>query len=98
MEKEKLREIVKKSVEEVWFNRRSMNPVADQTEFLTEALHQALSMSGVVESADSPSINNEGTHLLDEYGKKICNCVDPNRTYFPGGAIVCMNCWGEWYH
>lgn len=47
MEKEKLREIVKKSVEEVWFNRRSMNPVADQTEFLTEALHQALSMSGV---------------------------------------------------
>ena len=48
MDKEKLREIVKKSVEEVWYNRRSMNPVADQTELLTEALHQALSMSGVV--------------------------------------------------
>jgi hypothetical protein len=48
MEKEQLREMVKKSVKEVWYNRRSMNPVEDQTELLTEALHQALSMSGVV--------------------------------------------------
>ena len=52
MDKEKLREIVKKSVEEVWYNRRSMNPVADQTELLTEALYQALSMSGVSDSGE----------------------------------------------
>ena len=56
IEKEKLREIVKKSVEDVWYNRRSFNPVADQTEHITEALHQALSMSGVVESADSKNL------------------------------------------
>ena len=57
IEKEKLREIVKKSVEDVWYNRRSFNPVADQTELLTEALHQALSMSGVSNSiSDSKNL------------------------------------------
>ena len=42
MEKEKIREIVKKSVEDCWYNRRSLNPVEEQTEFLTEELYKAL--------------------------------------------------------
>lgn len=65
MEKEKLREIVKKSVEDVWYNRRSMNPVADQTELLTEALHQALSMSGVIDSGEWDS-----TRIIGEVRKR----------------------------
>jgi hypothetical protein len=43
MEKEKIREIVKKSLEEVWYNTRSMNPVEQQTEILTENLYNELS-------------------------------------------------------
>ena len=51
--KEKLRDIVKKSVEKVWYNRRLRNPIEDHTELLTEEIYQALSMSGVVGSACS---------------------------------------------
>ena len=38
MKKEKLREIVKKSVEKVWFEMRSVNPIEDQTNILTEMI------------------------------------------------------------
>ena len=48
MEKEKLREIVKKAVSDSWHIGNAFDPVADQTEAITESLHQALSMSGVV--------------------------------------------------
>ncbi len=74
-------------------NENKMKPTKQESTNETQS-----SKGGVVESADFPSLNNEGTPLLDEYGKKICNCVDPNRTYMPDGAVVCMNCWGEWYH
>jgi hypothetical protein len=50
MEKEKLREIVKKSVEDCWYNRRSLNPVEEQTEFLTEELYKALRQPPVMKS------------------------------------------------
>ena len=75
MDKEKLREIVKKSVEEVWYNRRSMNPVEDQTELLTEALHQALSMSGVVVS---PCDHSDTYPLNQKYSmcRKCGGCVE----------------------
>ena len=42
MEKDKLREIIKKSVEKVWYGMRSMNPVEDQTNMLTEMIWDEL--------------------------------------------------------
>ena len=38
MDKEDLRKIIKKEVEDVWFNRRSIDPVKDQTDTLTERM------------------------------------------------------------
>lgn len=64
MEKNQIREIVKKSVEDVWYNRRSMNPVEEQIELLTEALHQALSMSGVSDWRDFSTPPFEGQEIL----------------------------------
>lgn len=36
MDKNKLESIIRKSVEDVWYNRRSMNPIEDQIKELTE--------------------------------------------------------------
>lgn len=38
MNKEDLKNIVQHSVKEVWYNRRSFNPVEEQTELLTNLL------------------------------------------------------------
>jgi len=43
MDKEDLRKIIKKEVEDVWYNRRSLNPVEDQTDRLTEKIWEAIS-------------------------------------------------------
>ena len=40
--KEKLTEIVQKSVEDAWYNRRSLNPVKEQTEIITNAIWEQL--------------------------------------------------------
>ena len=42
MEKDKLREIVKKSVEKVWYEMRTVNPVEEQTNILTEMIWDEL--------------------------------------------------------
>jgi hypothetical protein len=51
MDKEKLESIVRKSVEDVWYNRRSLNPVEEQTKALTDViwseLEQRLNSSGI---------------------------------------------------
>ena len=40
--KEKLAEIVQKSVEDAWYDRRSLNPVKEQTEIITNAILEQL--------------------------------------------------------
>ena len=40
--KEKLTEIVQKSVEDAWYNRRSLNPVKEQTEIISNAIWEQL--------------------------------------------------------
>lgn len=47
MTKEKLQEIIKKSVEDVWYNRRSFNPVEEQTNLLTEAIWNELNKENI---------------------------------------------------
>ena len=41
-EKEKIQEIVKNATEEVWYKRRSLNPVKEQTKLITEKLFKAM--------------------------------------------------------
>ena len=45
--KEKLTEIVQKSVEDAWYNRRSLNPVKEQTEIITNAIWEQLNKPDV---------------------------------------------------
>ena len=40
--------------------------------------------------------SDEGTPITDEYGKKICNCLEPDIITMPGEKYECMKCWGEW--
>lgn len=53
MDKSELRIIIKNSVEEVWIKRRSMNPIIEQTNLLTEKLWTAL------ESKEQPELTDE---------------------------------------
>ena len=46
--KEKLTEIVQKSVEDAWYNRRSLNPVKEQTEVITNAIWEQLNEPDVI--------------------------------------------------
>ena len=45
--KKKLTEIVQKSVEDAWYNRRSLNPVKEQTEIITNAIWEQLNKPAV---------------------------------------------------
>ncbi|MFW6225792.1 MAG: hypothetical protein ACOC3V_02385 [bacterium] len=44
MDKDKLEEIIRKSVEDIWYNRRSMNPVEEQVKILTENIWYELTV------------------------------------------------------
>ena len=46
--KEKLTEIVQKSVEDAWYNRRLLNPVKEQTEVITNAIWEQLNEPDVI--------------------------------------------------
>jgi hypothetical protein len=46
--KEKLTEIVQKSVEDAWYNRRLLNPVKEQTEIITNAIWEQLNKPDVI--------------------------------------------------
>jgi recombinational DNA repair protein RecR len=66
MKKSDLREIVKKSVEDVWYNSRSRNPVEDQIETLTESLFQALNNEPLCEYCKKPLENTTCNDCLEE--------------------------------
>lgn len=53
MKKEELKAIVKKATESVWYNRRSMNPVEEQTELITDVLFEALKQANGAEKSES---------------------------------------------
>lgn len=42
MTKEELKKIVREAAEDVWYNKRSWDPVKEQTELITEAVYKAL--------------------------------------------------------
>jgi len=42
--------------------------------------------------------NGKRKCLIGEYGEKICQCTKPRQSPFPDGKIICLRCWGEWYH
>lgn len=42
MNKKELEEIVRKSVEDIWYNRRSLNPVEEQTKELTDKIWEKI--------------------------------------------------------
>jgi len=42
MTKEKLEKIIRKNVEDIWYNRRSINPVEEQTRELTDRIWEEL--------------------------------------------------------
>lgn len=52
MTKSELKAIVQKATEEVWYNRRSLNPVEEQTELITEKLYEALILPVVVRQSE----------------------------------------------
>jgi hypothetical protein len=80
MEKEKLKDIVAKTIKEVWKSKESKGPLhLHLQESLVEALHQALSMSGVVgRSEQSPLWNKcpiqEGVECTCKAGQCIKLC------------------------
>lgn len=58
--KDELREIVKNAVEDVWYNRRSLNPVEDQTNQLTDSIWSKL-------YNDDKDENKVNTSITDAY-------------------------------
>lgn len=41
--------------------------------------------------------DEQGTPIIDG-NRKICNCQNPNQSFFPDNKYYCLNCWGEWYN
>ena len=80
--KEKLTEIVQKSVEDAWYNRRSLNPVKEQTEIITNAIWEQLNKPDVSKSegferepAVCPKCHNRGWIYSDDGNTMIvCPC------------------------
>ena len=84
--KEKLTEIVQKSVEDAWYNRRSLNPVKEQTEIITNAIWEQL---------NKPDVSKcEGVEL-----EASCKHSDWIDLYYSSGDIYgryCSDC-GEFF-
>ena len=84
--KKKLAEIIRKSVEEVWYDRRSFNPVEDQITILTEQLSTLIDNSYSKEDlrnafeAGQALVNHEW-HMEEFHGFN-CKCVKPNYNNF----------------
>ena len=75
--KEKLTEIVQKSVEDAWYNRRSLNPVKEQTEVITNAIWEQL---------NEPVVSNNEVSVETEKHK----CINCGKEYEDiDDAIMC---------
>ena len=75
--KEKLTEIVQKSVEDAWYNRRSLNPVKEQTEVITNAIWEQL---------NEPDVSNNEVAVEPEKHK----CINCGKEYEDiDDAIMC---------
>ena len=75
--KEKLTEIVQKSVEDAWYNRRSLNPVKEQTEIITNAIWEQL---------NKPDVSNNEVAVETEKHK----CINCGKEYEDiDDAIMC---------
>lgn len=75
--KEKLTEIVQKSVEDAWYNRRSLNPVKEQTEIITNAIWEQL---------NKPDVSNNEVAVEPEKHK----CINCGKEYEDiDDAIMC---------
>lgn len=74
--KEKLTEIVQKSVEDAWYNRRSLNPVKEQTEIIVSGIMEQLNKPAVM-----PSVCN---HIYDDFNGFMkciyCSIDKPEQT------------------
>ena len=81
MEKEKLREIVKKAVSDSWHIGNAFDPIEDQTEHITEALHQALSMSGVSDELFCSCGKPSKMPLCFDCFKGNLDEIDPQNNY-----------------
>jgi hypothetical protein len=55
-------------------------------------------LASVVDSAELVACDDQGTPIIGEDGKKICNCSEPMQSHFPNNKYYCLKCWGEWYH
>jgi len=75
MEKEKIREIVRKSVEDCWYNRRSLNPVEEQTEFLTEELYKALRQPPVIKAVCEHDIIHRYENIENIWICRMCELL-----------------------
>ena len=75
--KEKLTEIVQKSVEDAWYNRRSLNPVKEQTEIITNAIWEQLNEPDV-------SVNEAFGFRRGVAGCPLCN---GRGEYHTGGSF-----------
>ena len=73
MTKSELKEIVQKATEEVWYNRRSLNPVEEQTELITEKLYEALILPVVGRSlpTNTDYLSEVRVKLFDEHVERL---------------------------
>jgi len=55
--KEKLTEIVQRSVEDAWYNRRSLDSVKEQTQII---------VNGIMEQLNKPAISNNEAKVSNE--------------------------------
>lgn len=78
--KEKLTEIVQKSVEDAWYNRRSVNPVKEQTEIITNAIWEQLNKPDV---SKSDGIEREIS---------VCDCKHSHYHIEEMAVVVCTDC------
>ena len=72
--KEKLTGIVRKSVEDAWYNRRSLNPVKEQTEIIVNGIMEQLNKPAVSKCEDverEPAV----CHPVNGY-KKVCSLIN----------------------
>ena len=52
MTKEKLEKIVREIVEDIWYNRRSTDPIEEQTRFLTDKIWEELTKTPSVPDSE----------------------------------------------
>ena len=84
--KEKLTGIVRKSVEDAWYNRRSLNPVKEQTEII---------VNGIMEQLNKPAVSK----CEDIEREATCKHSDWIDLYYDSGdwyGRYCKDC-GEFF-